>query len=369
MSNFNKFYQKSIKDRIDILSKNGLYEEKFDVSLSVDDVNRLSENVITTFELPLGVVPNFKVDNINYVVPMVTEEPSVIAALSNAAKITNELGFVTKVHSRLMIGQIFFMPNQNNIESILETNKENIFKIANDSHKSIFNRGGGLKEFELKTYNKDNSSYSVLYLTIDVKEAMGANIINTILEAIKDYLSSLGLLVLMAILSNLATKSLVTSSVKINIDTLKGTFDTANKIVLANTYASLDIHRATTHNKGIANGISAFFLATGNDTRALESSIHAYASIDNYSALTTWEVESNYLVGKITIPCAIGSVGSIQNILSKAKLSLGILNNPNSQTLMSISASIGLAQNFAALYALTTDGIQKGHMNLHNRLK
>src|SRR5690554_5316932 len=112
MSNFNKFYQKSIKDRIDILSKNGLYEEKFDVSLSVDDVNRLSENVITTFELPLGVVPNFKVDNINYVVPMVTEEPSVIAALSNAAKITNELGFVTKVHSRLMIGQIFFMPNQ-----------------------------------------------------------------------------------------------------------------------------------------------------------------------------------------------------------------------------------------------------------------
>lgn len=368
MAIYNKFYNKTIKERISILKNAGLYDESLDINLKVDEANRLSENVITTFELPFGVAPNLLVDGIKYNIPLVTEEPSVVAALANAAKIFSVDGFKTNVYGRLMIGQIFFMPNINNLESLLKDNQKAIFDVAEKSHPSIYKRGGGLKSFSLKTYQKDSNNYQVIYFKIDVKEAMGANIVNTILEALKDYFNNLGYPVLMAILSNLATESLVSATVKINVDKLKGGLETAEKIALATTYANLDNYRAATHNKGVMNGISALFLATGNDTRVIESSIHAYASLDGYKAITNWQVIGNDLVGNIKIPCTIGSVSKQLNVLSKAKLAHKILNNPSAETLMSITASVGLAQNFAALYALTTDGIQKGHMSLHNRL-
>lgn len=367
-----KFYEKTVKERIEYLKELDLFDEKLNHTLEINDANLLSENVVSTFELPMGVVLNFKVDEKLYHIPIVTEEPSVVAALNHAAKLTSLYGFSTHVHNRLMIGQIFFNDvfDVDLLKSKLTLHKSAIFDVAKNAHQSIYERGGGLKDFGLVTHTDNNDvAYHVLYVYIQTMEAFGANIINTILESVANYLrEALELDVLMAILTNLATESLVTATCKIPVSNLKGTLETAKRIEKASTFASLDIYRAATHNKGIMNGIHGLFLATGNDTRAIEAACHSYASMDGYKPLSTWKILDDHLVGHLTIPAPIGSVGKQMNILSKARLAHKILGNPSALDLMRISASVGLAQNFAALYALTTDGIQKGHMALHNRI-
>lgn len=370
MKKYEKFYLKTLDEKINILKSENLYDEFYDKNLNINDASLLSENVITTYELPFGVVPNFKVDNTNYVIPIVTEEASVVAALNHAAKLTYEIGFKTEILGTNKIGQIFFNLDVDfeKLSFFIENNKENIFKQAQISHPSIYKRGGGVSSFYLKKYQKDMQTYTILYVEVNTLEAMGANIVNTILEGLKKYFTSSGFEVLMAILSNHATSSLVTSRCFIPIESLKGKIETANKILLATDFANLDIYRATTHNKGVLNGISGFFLATGNDTRSIEAAAHSYASINHYKPLTKWKIENKYLIGEITIPCQIGSISKQLNVLNKANLARKLMNFPNAKKMMSITASIGLAQNFSALYALVSDGIQKGHMKLHNRL-
>lgn len=370
MSNkFTKFYTKSIQERKTILKAINRYDENLDVYASNELFDHLIENFITTYELPMGLAPNFLIDDVEYIIPMVTEEPSVIAAASNAAKmIAKSGGFKTRVLSRTAIGQIIFK-NVTNFEKFKQTvfqHRNDIFKVSKSAHPQIFQLGGGLKDF----YLEDRSQgFVCLYALIDSLDAMGANTINTILEAISQYLEAiLHPNVLMSILSNLATNSLVEVTCSINPSTLNLDMNAIQNLVDASTYATLDPYRAVTHNKGIMNGITAVTLATGNDTRAVEAAAHAYASLSGqYLPLATWSFDQNQLIGKLVLPMGIGTVGGSIKVLPKAKLAHKILDITSAKTLMGIVAAVGLAQNFAALYALTTEGIQKGHMRLHAR--
>ncbi len=365
----NQFYKKSVEERKNALKSINLYDQSLDIKADESVFNNLIENYITTYEVPLGVAPDFLIDGKIYHIPMATEEPSVIAGASHAAKIImRNGGFKIESLERLMIGQIIFkhVENQNALKNYLEENKQTLFEVANKAHPSIYELGGGLKDF---TVVIKPHGFVTLYATINCLDAMGANTINTILEALASYITSdFKSEVLMSILSNLATESLVTASVRIHPNTLNHSETIADDIANASLYASIDPFRGATHNKGVMNGITALMLATGNDTRAIEASAHAYASITgNYLPLTTWTKMDGYLVGKITIPLPLGIIGGSMGILPKVKLSKKILNIQSAKELMMVAACLGLAQNFAALYALTTDGINKGHMRLHAR--
>ncbi|HHX76236.1 MAG TPA: 3-hydroxy-3-methylglutaryl-CoA reductase, partial [Acholeplasmataceae bacterium] len=237
---------------------------------------------------------------------------------------------------------------------------------AYKAHKQIHDLGGGFIDFKVE--NK-GEGFVCLYLKVNTLDAMGANTINTILEAISEFVTlDYKAEVLMSILSNLAVDAVVKASVKINPSHLKNSDVVHHDIAAASTYAHIDPYRATTHNKGVMNGISALMLATGNDTRSIEAGAHAYAAISGqYQPLTKWYVQDNFLIGEIEIPLALGTVGGSMGILPKVKLSHKILGIQKATDLMKVAACLGLAQNFAALYALTTDGINKGHMRLHAR--
>ncbi len=364
-----QFYKKSVADRKDALKAANLYDETLDVHAGEVVFNHLIENYVTTYEVALGVAPDFLIEGKYYHLPMATEEPSVIAGASHAAKIIERNGgFKIESIKREMIGQIIFkhVSNQDALKEFLESHEKELFDIAKKSHPQIHELGGGLKSFkvELKPHQ-----FVCLYATIDTLDAMGANTVNTILEGLSLYIkSNYQVETLMCILSNLATGALVTASVLIDPNTLKNSQTIAEDIASASLYASIDPYRAATHNKGIMNGITALMLATGNDTRAIEASAHAYASITGtYQPLAKWSVQDDKLRGEITIPLAVGIVGGSMGILPKVKLSRKILNITSAKELMGIAACLGLAQNFAALYALTTDGINKGHMRLHAR--
>ena len=318
------------------------------------------------------------VDNINYTVPMVTEEPSVVAACSYAGKlIAKSGGFSTEILDRKMIGEValFDIDDFEKAEKIILKNKENILQLANNSHPSIVVRGGGAIDITTKIFNEKNNLFLVVYLIVDVKEAMGANILNNMLEGIKPLLEELtNAKALMGILSNYATKSLVKSTCAIDIKYLsndkKEAFNIAKKIELASEFAKIDIYRATTHNKGIFNGIDAAVIATGNDWRAIEAGGHAFATKNGkYEGLTTWifDETNKKIIGELTLPMPIASVGGSIGLNPTVKTSFNILKNPDAKTLASIIVSIGLAQNFAALKALVSTGIQKGHMKLQAR--
>lgn len=364
-----QFYKKSVSERKTALKSLNLYDDSLDKLADETIFNNLIENYITTYEVPLGVAPDFLIDGKIYHIPMATEEPSVIAGASHAAKIImRNGGFKIESLNRLMIGQIIFknVTNPNALKNYLEDNKLVLFDVANKAHPNIYQLGGGLKDFSVQI---KSHGFVTIYATIDCLDAMGANTINTILEALSNYITAnFKSDVLMSILSNLATESLVSASVIINPNTLNHSLTIADDISSASLYASIDPFRAATHNKGIMNGISALMLATGNDTRAIEASAHAYASITgNYLPLTTWSHINGKLVGKITLPLPLGIIGGSMGILPKVKLAIKILNVKSAKELMMVGACLGLAQNFAALYALTTDGINKGHMRLHAR--
>ena len=322
-----------------------------------------------TFSLPFSVLPELLVDGQTHSVPMVTEEPSVVAAASFGAKIIAKSGgFTTTIHNRIMIGQValYAISDHSRATQAILDQKESILETANQAHPSIVKRGGGARELTVES--KDE--FLIVYLQVDVQEAMGANILKNLLEAIKDDLEELSKgQALMGILSNYATESLVTAQCHITISSLATSSaiaqETAQKIALASKLAQVDPYRAATHNKGIFNGIDAVVIATGNDWRAVEAGAHAYASRDGqYKGLSTWSIDDNHLVGSITLPLPIASVGGSIGLNPKVAVAFDLLQQPKARQLASIIASVGLCQNFAALRALVTSGIQSGHMKL-----
>ena len=359
------FYKKNIDERLEVIEQAGILSEEYlsvlknNEVLDFDTANNMVENVIGTFSLPFSVVPNFVVDDKEYVVPFVTEEPSVVAACSNAGKIVAKSGgFKTEVLDRKMVGHVALQ------------SKDLLLKTADEAYPSIVARGGGARDIEVKVLSENGTDFVVVYLIVDTLEAMGANMLNTMLEALKVSLESLTEgVALMAILSNYATRSLVTAKCTIPFENLgeNGEY-LAKRIELASKFAKADVYRAATHNKGIFNGIDSVVIASGNDWRAIEAACQSYAAKDGkYQGLSTWrcEEEAQVLVGEITLPMPVASVGGSIGINPTVKVARGLLNNPDAKTLASILVSVGLAQNLAALKALVGDGIQKGHMKLH----
>ncbi|HEM4129988.1 TPA: hydroxymethylglutaryl-CoA reductase, degradative [Streptococcus suis] len=376
MAHFSGFYKKSRQERIDILHQNKPLSETsldilhHDTNLPESIAGKMAENHLGTFALPFSILPELLVDDQVFSVPMVTEEPSVVAAASFGAKIiARSGGFTTTIHNRIMIGQValFDVPDHSRAKQVILDQKDNILETANQAHPSIVKRGGGARDLTVES--KDE--FLIVYLQVDVQEAMGANILNNMLEAIKDDLEVLSNgQALMGILSNYATESLVTAQCHLSISSLATSSaiaqETAQKIALASKLAQLDPYRAATHNKGIFNGIDAVVIATGNDWRAVEAGAHAFASRDgHYKGLSTWTVDGEHLVGSITLPLPIASVGGSIGLNPKVAVAFDLLNQPKARQLASIIASVGLCQNFAALRALVTSGIQAGHMKLH----
>lgn len=376
MAHFSGFYKKSRQERIDILHQNKpLSETSLDIlhqdtNLPESIAGKMAENHLGTFALPFSVLPELLVDSQVYSVPMVTEEPSVVAAASFGAKIiARSGGFTTIIHNRIMIGQValFDIPDHSRASQAILDQKATILEAANQAHPSIVKRGGGARDLTVES--KDE--FLIVYLQVDVQEAMGANILNNMLEAIKDDLEELSQgQALMGILSNYATESLVTAQCRLAIPSLTTSSaiaqETAHKIALASKLAQVDPYRAATHNKGIFNGIDAVVIATGNDWRAVEAGAHAYASRDGqYKGLSTWSIDGDHLIGSITLPLPIATVGGSIGLNPKVAVAFDLLNQPKARQLASIIASVGLCQNFAALRALVTSGIQAGHMKLH----
>ena len=381
MNNWSGFYKKNRVERLNVIKEaNILDNEHFNLVndnklLDFETANNMVENVVGTFSLPFSVVPNFVVDKKSYLVPMVTEEPSVIAACSNAGKIVERCGgFSTTIHDRKMIGHIALY-DINDVEAtcnLILDNKELLLKTANEAYPSIVKRGGGACDLEVKVLTEDDTTFVVVYLIVDTLEAMGANMLNTMLEAVKISLESLtGGVALMAILSNYATRSLVTSRCEIPFSNLGDNGEyLAKRIEVASKFAQADTYRAATHNKGIFNGIDSIVIASGNDWRAIEASCQSWAARDGkYKGLSTWtcDLEKEVLIGELTLPMPVASVGGSIGINPSVKVARAMLGNPDAKTLASIITSVGLAQNFAAIKALVTTGIQHGHMKLQAR--
>ena len=374
------FAKLSPTERIEALLKEGLLtwdeaqilKEQQGLPLSIAD--QLTENVLSTFDLPFSLAPYFLINGQDYVLPMVTEEPSVVAAASFAAKLIQRSGgFTTQVHQRQMIGEIA-LTDVRDVEMaskrILE-DKETLLQLANEAYPSIIKRGGGARDLWVE--NKEN--FLIVYLAVDPKEAMGANMLNTMLEALTEPIQKLsGGQVLMAILSNLATRSLVSARCAIDFKALSRDPEEATAIAhrmeLASQLAQVDPYRAATHNKGIFNGIDALVLATGNDWRAIEAGAHAYAAQSGpYKGLSHWksQPEEKKLYGEITLPMPVATKGGSIGLNPTVQVSHRLLGEPSAIELAGIIASLGLAQNFAALKALVTTGIQAGHMKLQAR--
>ena len=374
------FAKLSPTERIEALLKEGLLtwdeaqilKEQKGLPLSIAD--QLTENVLSTFDLPFSLAPYFLINGRDYVLPMVTEEPSVVAAASFAAKLIQRSGgFTTQVHQRQMIGEIALTDVEDMevaSKRILE-DKETLLQLANEAYPSIVKRGGGARDLWVE--NKGN--FLIVYLAVDPKEAMGANMLNTMLEALTDRIQELsGGQALMAILSNLATRSLVSARCAIDFKALsrnpEEAVEIAHRMELASQLAQVDPYRAATHNKGIFNGIDALVLATGNDWRAIESGSHAYASQSGpYKGLSSWtsQPEEKKLYGEITLPMPVATKGGSIGLNPTVQVSHRLLGEPSAIELAGIIASLGLAQNFAALKALVTTGIQAGHMKLQAR--
>ena len=378
---FYKFYQKPLEERKEtLLNHPSLSNEakerlKNDLSLPESVAGQMVENQIEIYGLPYGIVPEIIVNGKSYIVPMVTEEPSVIAAASYASKLINLAGGTTTIQEkREMIGEIAIVKSPLTLEAVkakLEEQKESLFTIANNAHPSIVKRGGGIRDIWVEEKSTDKERFYIFYVSVDTQEAMGANMLNTILESLVSPIEATTCgESIMAILSNLATNSVVTAKCVLSprildTKTTKGE-DVVDRIVLASEFSKADPYRATTHNKGIMNGIDSVVIATGNDWRAIEAGAHAFASLSGkYQPLTNWtKDEAGNLVGTITLPLPVGTVGGSISIHPGAQFAHELLGHPSAVEIAGIIASIGLAQNLAAVRALVTDGIQKGHMRL-----
>ncbi|WP_288956325.1 hydroxymethylglutaryl-CoA reductase, degradative [uncultured Polaribacter sp.] len=329
------------------------------------------ENTISNFYMPFGVAPNFVINDRPYVIPMVVEESSVVAAASLVGKFwSTRGGFKTKVISTVKIGQVHFMyaGNKSDLEAYFHQNKTELFAATASITKNMEKRGGGILDIQLIDKTDKLANYYQLHVTFETKDSMGANFINSCLEAIAQEFRNDDTEIVMSILSNYVPECLVRAEVSCKVEELGGENPQkfARKFEQAVKIAEIEPYRAVTHNKGIMNGIDAVVLATGNDFRAVESGAHAYAARDGeYSSLSHCEVKDGIFKFWIEIPLALGTVGGLTALHPMAKLSLEMLQKPSARTLMQIMAAAGLAQNFAALRALTTKGIQHGHMKMH----
>ncbi|MDU4445784.1 MAG: hydroxymethylglutaryl-CoA reductase, degradative [Streptococcus mitis] len=377
---WNGFSKKSYHERLELLRAQALLSPEKQTSLEQDEqigvtvADQLSENVVGTFSLPYSLVPEVLVNGQEYTVPYVTEEPSVVAAASYASKIIKRAGgFTAQVHERQMIGQValYQVADPEQAQEKITSKKAELLELANQAYPSIVKRGGGARDLHVEQL-KGETEFLVVYLHVDTQEAMGANMLNTMLEALKPVLEELSQgQSLMGILSNYATDSLVTASCRLAFRYLSRQKDQgreiAEKIALASQFAQADPYRATTHNKGIFNGIDAILIATGNDWRAIEAGAHAFASRDGrYQGLSRWglDTDSEELVGEMTLPMPVATKGGSIGLNPRVALSHELLGNPSAKELAQIIVSIGLAQNFAALKALVSTGIQQGHMKL-----
>jgi len=329
------------------------------------------ENTISNFYIPFAIAPNFLINGKEYTIPMTIEESSVVAAASLVAKFWRTRGgFSAKVISTEKVGQVHFMyeGNKEELKNYFNSKKENFYKVTENITKNMRKRGGGILDIELRDKTKELANYYQIHVTFNTMDSMGANFINSCLEAIANDFKKSGIQIVMSILSNYVPKCLVHAEVSCKVEDLyaENSEELAQKFVQAVQIANAEPHRAVTHNKGIMNGIDAVVIATGNDFRAIEAGAHAYAARSGkYKSLTNASIENGIFKFWIEIPLALGTVGGLTKLHPLSKLSLELLENPSAKELMEIIAVAGLAQNFAALRALTTTGIQKGHMKMH----
>jgi len=381
------FYNMSVDERRQLVAKmhNLTDEEKKYLytsdALSIEKADKMVENAIGTFSLPLGLGLNFLINDKEYIVPMAIEEPSVIASASYMAKIVRSAGgFETEASERVMIGQIQVVgcPNIHEAKETILKEKEALIKSANDAYPSLVARGGGAENLDVRILNEETSSkYTqmlVLHIYINTCDAMGANIINTMVESLAPEVERLTKgKVYLRILSNFADRCLARARCVIPPHLLASDEFSGEAvrdgIIYAFEFADSDPYRAVTHNKGIMNGIDPVVIATGNDWRAVEAGAHAYAARDgHYGSMTTWSVDDEgNLVGELELPMSVGTVGGSIHINPISKIVHKILDVKSAKELAQVIVAVGLAQNLGALKALATEGIQRGHMELHSR--
>ncbi|HAC2560247.1 TPA: hydroxymethylglutaryl-CoA reductase, degradative [Listeria monocytogenes] len=381
MNAFDKFYKKTVEERRAILAEyTDLNEEEqaFLAStgaLSFDKANHMIENTIGIYSLPLGLGMNMLLNDKHYVVPMVMEEPSVVAAQSAGAKLIGQNGGITgSATKRKMIGQIELI-SVSDIQAAKENiiaNEEQLIAIANQAHPSLQKRGGGAVEIQVRTAQTANDeTLLIVHLLVDTQEAMGANMVNTMVETLAPELEMLtNGTANMRILSNLVDEATATAVCRINPESLATKTQSGewvrDRIIAAYEFADADIYRAATHNKGIMNGIDAVIMAFGNDWRAVEAASHAYAArTGSYKPMSKWSKDAEgYLVGELTLPMPVAFVGGSIGIHPIATLSKKIARVESAKELAMLVCAVGLTQNLAALKALVTEGIQRGHMSL-----
>ncbi len=372
------FHKLPIEERIRIVKEfAGLSDEDVGIltktgALGLEVADRMIENVIGTAELPLGIATNFLINGKDYLIPMAIEEPSVVAAASNAAKMCRAGGGIRAVASeQLMIAQVQLVkvPNPHAAAFKIIERKEELLDLANSTNPVLIKVGGGARDVEVRVLDSPMGPMVIVHLIVDVRDAMGANTVNTMAEAVAPLIEQwTGGKVYLRILSNLADRRIVRAWCRVPKEAIGGE-DVVEGVLWAWAFAAADPYRAATHNKGIMNGIIAVALATGQDTRALEAGAHAYAARrGRYGPLTVWEKDENGdLHGCIEIPIAVGTVGGAVKVNPVARVALKILGVKTAKELSEVMAAVGLAQNLAALRALATEGIQKGHMKLHAR--
>jgi len=379
-----EFYKKSLAERGQIIREWATLTEADaaaltgDGGLSTSQADVMIENAIGVYALPLGIATNFRINERDYLIPLVVEEPSVVAALSNAAKMFRAGGgFTTSSDEPIMIGQIqvLDLTDLNAAAQAIIDNKGRLLAAADETAGSILKRGGGARDIEVRPFAQTViGPMLVVHLLFDARDAMGANAINTAAEHIAPLIEEItGGRVLLRILSNLTDQRKARAQGRIPASELaRGALsgaDAVKAIVEAGVFAEVDPYRAATHNKGIMNGIDAVVIATGNDWRAVEAGAHAYAARSGtYSSMTRWwQDEQGDLCGSIEIPLAVGIVGGATRVHPTAQVAMKILNVASARELAEIIVTVGLAQNLAAMRALATEGIQHGHMRMHAR--
>ncbi len=375
-SRISGFYKLSLEERLKIVKEfSELSDEEAEFllkgHLDMELADRMIENVVGMTELPIGIATNFKINGKDYLIPMAIEEPSVVAAASHAAKLAREGGgFFTSSTEPIMLSQIQVVGLRNPHFAKMQVleHKEELMRIANEQDPVLIKVGGGCRDIKARVIDSNMGPMLVIHLHVDVRDAMGANAVNSMAEALAPYIEDItGGKVYLRILSNLAIYRLARARAVWKKDVIGE--DTVKGILYAYEFARVDPFRAATHNKGIMNGIDAVLIATSNDWRAVEAGAHAFAAMDGwYTSLTHYEEdEEGNLVGSIELPMAVGIIGGATSTHPKAKIARKILGIKTAKEFGEILAAVGLAQNFAALRALATEGIQRGHMSLHAR--
>lgn len=386
VSRIPEFYKLSVPERVRAVRERGLLSQddyislvRGDHTLKVQTADKMIENVIGVMGLPVGLALNFLINEKDYVVPLVVEEPSIVAALSSAAKTVRRAGgFTASSTEPILVGQVQVVGvhHASKVEAALLRRKQEILNLANSLHPKMVARGGGAKDMEVRVHPDPGGQGNmvIVHLLVDTCDAMGANLVNTMCEGVASLIETIceGK-VFLRILSNLTDRALAFAEATIPVDFLAGKgFDgeqVRDGIIVASDFAAIDPYRAATHNKGIMNGVDAVAIATGNDWRAIEAAAHAYAARSgNYTSLARWfRNERGDLVGKIEIPMKVGLVGGPLESNPTVALNHRLLGVDSARELAELMATVGLAQNFAALRALVTEGIQQGHMTLHAR--